>query len=236
MSLPHAVVVDIEGTVCSIAFVKSVLFPYFLEALPELLSAYFATDAATAAAADGARPYLDAFPEMARGSSDALYMHIKELVDRDLKVTELKALQGYVWTRGYATGAIRAPLYEDVYPALERWQRAGRKLYVYSSGSVPAQKLLFGHTEAGDVTGAFAGYFDTVNAGPKTEAASYGKIAAAVGIDPAALLFLSDNVREIEAAKAAGWNAIVAERPGNAPLTAADRSAHRVVTTFADVP
>ena len=76
-----------------------------------------------------------------------------------------------------------------------------------------AQKLLFGHSDAGDLTPLFSGYFDTVT-GPKREARSYQAIAAAIGFPPADILFLSDTPQEVDAARAAGMQALLIDRSG----------------------
>ncbi|KAK9325109.1 HAD-like domain-containing protein [Lipomyces orientalis] len=229
------VVLDIEGTVCAISFVKDILFPYFLEALPSKLNDHFSS-----CPPPDLQPYIDAFPPTVRTSYDCLYAYIRDLTIADKKVSELKALQGYVWRKGYETGELQAPLFPDVYKAFDLWTGASsfeegkRNIYIYSSGSVDAQILLFAHTEQGDLTGGIQGYFDTVSAGLKTEITSYVKIAEQIGneVDPSEILFLSDNVKEITAAKEAGWEAYIVERPGNAPLSEEDRKAHKVIQNF----
>src|SRR3546814_5046633 len=128
-------------------------------------------------------------------------------MDADRKATPLKALQGWIWRQGYEAGEIKGDIYPDAADALKRWQAAGLKLYVYSSGSVEAQKLIFGHSAAGDLTPCFSGFFDT-NIGGKLEAASYANIATALGLAPRSMLFLSDHPREIEAAATAGMQTV----------------------------
>lgn len=177
---------------------------------------------------------------------------------RDVKIAYLKSLQGYLWEAGYASGALRAPLFKDVAPKVREWTtvttatttgggegegKGGEgegvaRVMIYSSGSVAAQKLLFRHTdgEPADLTGAIADYFDTVNAGPKTERASYDRIAARYPeVPPAEWLFLSDNVREVEAAREAGMRACVVQRPGNAELAADVRGRLEVVESFEEL-
>jgi enolase-phosphatase E1 len=182
---------------------------------------------------------------------------VRDLMARDVKIAYLKALQGYLWEAGYASGALRAPLFADVAPKVREWTSsssssspdpdaqgggggagAGAKVMIYSSGSVPAQKLLFRHTngEPADLTGAITDYFDTVNAGPKTERASYERIAAKYPEVPVAeWLFLSDNVREVEAAREAGMRACVVQRPGNAELAEDVRGRLEVVESFEEL-
>ncbi|KAK4147006.1 HAD-like domain-containing protein [Dichotomopilus funicola] len=237
---PLVVLLDIEGTVCPISFVKDVLFPYALSALPSTLAQEWSSPSFTR--------YRDAFPPEHAATPAALEAHVRDLMSRDVKIAYLKSLQGYLWENGYASGALKAPLFPDVAPRIREWAAskgddAGSEekgsVMIYSSGSVPAQKLLFKHTNTADepdLTGYLADYFDTVNAGPKQEAASYTRIAAAHPEVPVARwLFLSDNVREVEAALEAGMQSYVVVRPGNAPLTPEEEARHRVVRSFEEI-
>ncbi|KAI7283590.1 2,3-diketo-5-methylthio-1-phosphopentane phosphatase [Hortaea werneckii] len=230
MAAVQNILLDIEGTICPISFVKDTLFPYAVKALPDVLARKW----------DDAdfRPYKDAFPQEHRTSPAALQAHVEDLTKRDVKIAYLKNLQGYLWEDGYKTGAYATPLFSDVTPKLQEWKDAGKQVAIYSSGSVFAQKLLFQHvlSEGGrveDKTGLIDGWFDTVNAGLKTEAASYRRIvAAALGWDAETTLFLTDNVKEVDAAAAAGVQTILVDRPGNAVLADSDRQRVRVETTF----
>ncbi|SPN98324.1 probable Enolase-phosphatase E1 [Cephalotrichum gorgonifer] len=209
----RVVLLDIEGTVCPISFVKDVLFPYALQSLSESLGALWDTEAFA--------PYKHAFPQEYQTSPDAFKGHVEDLVAADVKAPYLKALQGYLWEDGYRSGKLRAPIFDDVSPAITSWHAAGLTIMIYSSGSVPAQKLFFGHTTAdpSDLTPLITDWFDTVNAGPKTEQASYSKIASKYpGIPSSQWLFLSDNLAEVRAAKEAGMLALPVVRPGNAPI------------------
>jgi enolase-phosphatase E1 len=171
-----------EGTVCPISFVKDTLFPYALKALPDVLAVKWDSEEF--------KPYRDAFPKDARSSPAALQAHVEDLTKRDVKVAYLKNLQGYLWETGYKTGAYSTPLFQDVAPRLKAWKDGGIDLAIYSSGSVFAQKLLFEHVHmAGSGTQAcedlkdlFSAWFDTTNAGPKTEAESYRKIEHALNV------------------------------------------------------
>lgn len=165
-------------------------------------------------------------------------------MSRDVKIAYLKSLQGYLWESGYRSGALKAPLFPDVAPKIASWTGGGddgeTKVMIYSSGSVPAQKLLFRHTngEPADWTPQITDFFDTVNAGPKTEASSYEKILAKhkeLAPEAGEWLFLSDNVKEVEAAKKAGMQSVVVERPGNAELSEEERARHRVVRSFEEL-
>lgn len=149
-------------------------------------------------------------------------------IDEDRKATPLKELQGLIWEEGYAAGAFRGALYGDVVPALRAWHAGRIRLYVYSSGSVAAQRLLFGHSDEGDLTPLFSGFFDT-RIGAKIEGESYRRIAAEIGLAPGAILFLSDSERELDAAVASGLQTIRLARDG------AVDSRHRVVESFAEI-
>jgi enolase-phosphatase E1 len=183
----RAVLTDIEGTTSSIAFVTDTLFPYARERL---------------------RAYLAEHPEEAQGVPVET---IERWIDEDRKEPVLKAVQGRIWRQGYQRGELKGHIYPDVAEALRQWHEQGLRLFVYSSGSVEAQKLIFGHSEAGDLTPLFAGYFD-LGTGSKLESASYVRIAREIGEEPSAILFLSDNPREIEAAREAGLRAQLIDR------------------------
>ena len=154
------------------------------------------------------------------------------LMDQDRKATALKSLQGKVWAEGYASGELKGQVYEDVPRALARWTRRARRVAIFSSGSVLAQKLIFGHTNFGDLTPYLSGYFDTTT-GPKGEAESYtphrrGPAAATRGV----MLFVSDVFAELEAAREAGLQTALAVRSDTLPTSAA----HRLITTFDRLP
>jgi enolase-phosphatase E1 len=199
-----AVVTDIEGTTSSLAFVKEQLFPYARRELSAYVRAHasslgeIATQIRAAAGASSL-------------STQAMIDTLMQWMDEDRKITPLKTLQGMIWKEGYEHGQLRGHVYEDAARALRAWHAAGIRLYVYSSGSVEAQKLLFGHSSQGDLTPLLSGYFDTVT-GPKLEPRSYQSIAAALGLPPSALVFLSDHPGETHAAAAAGMQTILLAR------------------------
>lgn len=193
--MDHAVVTDIEGTTSSLAFVKEVLFPYAKTHLADYVARH--------RNAPEVRRELDAVRGQPDESDETAVATLLRWIDEDRKATPLKALQGLVWAEGFAAGVLKGQIHADAVRALRKWRAAGAALYVYSSGSVAAQKLLFGNSEAGDLTPLFTGYFDTTT-GPKLEAASYAAIARAVGLGPGRILFLSDNPGELDAAQAAG--------------------------------
>ncbi|KAF4864811.1 Enolase-phosphatase E1 [Colletotrichum siamense] len=209
------VLLDIEGTVCPISFVKDVLFPYAVNVLPATLDKQWDSPDFS--------HYRNTFPDDCVSDRSAFEAHFRDLVSRDVKISYLKALQGYLWKEGYKSGEIKAPLFKDVPGRLLSWKNAGLRLVIYSSGSVPAQKLFFAHTDAqpSDLTPLISGWFDTVNAGLKTESSSYTNILSNFQDTKAdEWLFLSDNPLEVSAAIAAGMRSIPVVRPGNAPLPA----------------
>jgi len=132
-------------------------------------------------------------------------------MDDDKKITPLKTLQGLVWDDGYKKGDFKGHVYNDVPVMLKRWHDQGIKLYVYSSGSVQAQKLLFGYSDHGDLSGLFSGYFDT-RIGNKRDSNSYTQIASATDILPGQILFLSDIEQELQAADIAGMKTVLLAR------------------------
>lgn len=203
---PKAIVTDIEGTTSSIAFVHEVLFPYSRARLAGFVAAHPAEVAAILAAvgAEAGQPDLD---------TEGCVALLLEWHDADRKIGPLKDLQGLIWAEGYASGALKGHIYDDAAAALRRWHDAGIALYVYSSGSVAAQKLLFGHTVQGNLTGLFSGYFDTA-VGGKREPASYRAIAKAIGLPPGEILFLSDVAEELAAAQEAGFDVLLVAREG----------------------
>jgi enolase-phosphatase E1 len=201
----EVVLLDIEGTTTSVDFVYRTLFPFARERVRGFLEERWADPAVRAdierlraehAGEPGGAPPWDEAP-----AGVAAYVHW--LMDRDRKSTGLKALQGRIWEEGFAAGRLRGEVYPDVPPALRRWRAQGRRLAIFSSGSVLAQKLLFGSTPGGDLTGLLHAYFDTTT-GPKASLESYTRISAALAAPPQALLFLSDIPAELDAARAAG--------------------------------
>lgn len=157
---------------------------------------------------------------------------ITRLMDGDLKATGLKQLQGLIWKAGFESGELQAHVYDDVPTALTEWNEEGVDVRIYSSGSVATQKLFFEHTIAGDLLHCFRGHYDTTT-GPKKEVASYQQIASAFGLHAAELLFISDVVAELDAARSAGLQTALALRPGNADVEPSH--GHIEISTFADV-
>jgi enolase-phosphatase E1 len=204
-------VTDIEGTTTPIAFVKDILFPYAQKHLPDFVRAH-AGNPEVADALTGVRAAL-AKPE---ASVQECMELLENWMRHDVKATPLKTLQGLVWEDGYRRGNFVAPVYADVVPLLERSRAKRVPVYVYSSGSIAAQKLLFSHTDKGNLLGYFKDYFDTTS-GLKTEVSSFQKIAAVLGVlNLQDILFLSDSAAEVMAARKAGWKAIQVFRDGSA--------------------
>lgn len=221
---------DIEGTTGSISFVRDVLFPYARRELPRFVREH--------AAEPEVRRWLDQVAtEHGAVCDDAVIVEVLQgWIDEDRKHTALKALQGMLWAEGYRRADFTAHVYPDAVDALRRWRAAGHPMAVYSSGSVPAQKLFFGHSDAGDLLPLFDAFFDTTSGG-KREAASYARIAAALGREPGSILFLSDVVAELDAARDAGLRTVLVDRAEDypQPRTGAACNGHARVESFAAI-
>ncbi|MEO3865069.1 acireductone synthase [Rheinheimera fenheensis] len=205
-----AIITDIEGTTSRISFVTEILFPYAARELPEFMQQH-ASDPAVAEQLAACRSLM----QQPDASLDAVIAQLQQWIAEDKKVTPLKALQGMVWQHGYQSGAFSGHVYQDVFEALKRWQQQGVKLYVYSSGSVQAQQLLFKYSDFGDMTPLFSGYFDT-RIGGKGEMSSYAAILQHLQLPPKQVLFLSDVVAELDAAAPLGMATIQLIREGQA--------------------
>ena len=238
----RAILLDIEGTTTPIAFVTQVLFPYARAHLRPHLerhageAAYEALlvrlhDEHVSAVRDG-----EEVPRWAdRSPNDRLTSaveYVEWLMDRDRKSTALKELQGEIWEDGYRRGELVGEVFPDVRPALQRWNDQHLQVGIFSSGSVLAQKLLFGQSSAGDLTPFLRWYFDT-NVGAKADAASYRRIANQIAVPAGAVLFLSDVMRELDAARTAGMQVRLVVRPGNAPVSAS--ADYQPIHSLADV-
>ncbi|GII26860.1 acireductone synthase [Planotetraspora mira] len=229
MSEIRWIVLDIEGTTSSTESVHVGLYAYARPRLgPWIDGRPGDPDVRSAVAQVKAEAGL---PEEAATAEVVRVLH--EWMDGDVKATPLKTLQGRIWAEGFAAGELTAHFFPDVAPALRAWHEAGHRLAVFSSGSVASQRPWFRHTDAGDLSTLVERHFDTVNAGPKREPASYTRIAQDLG-EPATLLFLSDVPAELDAAAAAGWRTTGVRRPGE-PSAAADFGPHPVVTSFEEV-
>lgn len=194
----QAILTDIEGTTTSLSFVKDVLFPYAEQHMEAFVTAH-RQDPVVAKLIDDVRLEVGN-PTL---SLNEAIKQLRQWIAEDKKITPLKAIQGLLWEEGYRRGDFTGHVYADAARNLRRWHEQGIKLYVYSSGSVHAQKLLFGYSDAGDLTPLFSGYFDTT-IGHKRDAAAYQRIVEQIGLPAAAILFLSDIREELDAAQQAG--------------------------------
>jgi enolase-phosphatase E1 len=221
----RAVLVDIEGTTSTIAFVHDVLFPY----ADEHLDAYVAAHRDEPQVAHAMREAARLAGEGPDAPDGTILAHLHHWLREDVKATPLKTLQGLIWAEGYAHTGLRGHVYPDAAAGLRRWHADGLRLYVYSSGSIEAQKVLFAHSDQGDLSPLFSGNFDTTT-GPKRESASYDAIAKAIGLQPGDIVFLSDVDAELDAARAAGMQTVRLLRPADTPPGAT--TTHRGVAGF----
>ena len=230
----QAVLLDIEGTVTPISFVHDVLFPYarahvesFLDShsnQPEVQADIQKLREEQANDAEELRqPQID--------SIDTAVTYVNRLIDLDRKSPVLKSLQGKIWKAGYEDGSLKSPVYPDVVEAFERWRDVGITINIFSSGSVLAQRLLFAYTDAGDLSRYIDQYFDT-SVGKKIDPQSYLTIAASLSFDPTQILFVSDVVAELDAAKIAGMQTRLCIRPGNPPQPA---SQYQSIASFEEL-
>jgi enolase-phosphatase E1 len=218
-----AILTDIEGTTSAVSFVFEVLFPYAAKHLPEFVR----QNAERADVAEQLQAVRQDSDEPAADVERVIGILLSWIAE-DRKATPLKALQGMVWQQGYQAGQLKGHVYPDAVEALERWHQDGYQLFVYSSGSIQAQRLIFGCSEAGDLSPLFSGYFDTTS-GPKREAQSYQRITREMGYQPEQILFLSDIVQELDAAREAGMATCGLVRDGG------ELAGHPNVSNFAQI-
>jgi len=245
MSAAKLYLLDVEGTVAPLTLTSEVLFPYarkhfesFLNASihdPAVLKDLMELKRDNLAETDPRAPTLrltgeiDIFFLSSEIGIPLVLKYLLWLMDRDRKSTALKSLQGKIWKAGFESGELNGTVFPDVPPAFERWAANG-KVAIYSSGSVEAQKLFFRYSSHGDLSPLISGYFDT-RTGPKMEPASYAAIAAAMSVDPVEAMFFSDVVRELDAARDAGFETRLVVRPGNPPVD--DAHGHPSIESFA---
>jgi enolase-phosphatase E1 len=235
----RVVLLDIEGTTTPIAFVHDVLFPFARARVRDWFASRPASDPEAAAIIEELQREYAA--DVAAGKSpprdpgawtlETIVERVHALIDQDRKSTPLKRLQGHIWEQGYAAGSLESRVYPDVPPALARWRQSGIGIGIFSSGSVLAQKLLFAHSDAGDLTPFFRWYFDT-SVGAKVESGSYRRIAEAVEAGPHEILFVSDVARELDAARDAGIETRLCVRP---PAVRPPDDRHVVITSFEQI-
>ncbi|KAL7748975.1 tRNA-dihydrouridine synthase 3 [Sorochytrium milnesiophthora] len=242
----RALVTDIEGTTTDILFVHNVMFPYAHDHIEQFVQQHLAspTDKVCQVLeqlkeqsdqdAQAEQSDDDFVPMQSVDDLQSIIAYVKWQMKHDRKTTSLKLLQGLMWADAFASGEIVGEVYDDVVPVLRELHAAGIPLYVYSSGSVAAQKLLFGHSKHGDLTTLFSGNFDTTT-GSKLEAGSYTRIAADIKQAPADVMFVSDNVKELLAAKEAGMQTALSLRENNAPVTDDDRQMYHAIASFSEL-
>src|SRR6185369_9659445 len=210
-----AVLLDIEGTTTPISFVHEVLFPFARRRLHAFLEAHQSRQDVIR----DLKQLADEHQHDVEGyltPPDLAEPYLNWLIDQDRKSPALKALQGKIWEEGYAVGTLQAPLFPDVPTAMRHWQNASVSINIFSSGSVLAQKLLFSHTDFGDLSGLINRYFDT-EVGRKNEPASYERIAMELGLAANEIHFVSDVATELDAARGVGMITALCVRPGNLP-------------------
>lgn len=224
-----AVVLDIEGTTSATGFVVDVLYPYARERFGELLASR-GDEPAVARAVAQVRE-LAGEPDADAGRVEKI---LGEWVDADRKATPLKTLQGILWAEGFARGELVSHFYPEVIGVLRGWAADGVRLYVYSSGSVAAQRAWFTCSPEGSLMELVSGFYDTENAGPKQEPESYRTISATVGVAAERTLFLSDRLGELDAARDAGWLTVGVRRAGE-PYFAAGVGGHPEAAAFDEI-
>ena len=216
------VLLDIEGTTSSIDFVHEVMFPFARKRVPEFVATNWDSDQLNSCIALLANDLGESSVESwltgdAESNQQTVIDAVCGMIDNDVKATGLKQLQGIIWKSGFHSGEMVAHLYDDTAPALRRWKEQGLDLRIYSSGSIAAQKLFFGHSVGGDLLDLFSAHYDTTT-GPKKEAESYRKIVADAGVDANRIVFVSDIAAELDAAAEAGLQTVLSIRPGNAAV------------------
>ncbi len=234
----RAILLDVEGTTSSIAYVTETLFPYARGELRAFLNERW-DSAEVVRARDLIAQDAGAanFAQWCAGRSvaaeiDLVCAEVNRLMDGDIKATGLKELQGLIWREGYRAGLLQSHVFPDVPPALAAWTKLGMDVRIFSSGSIAAQRVFFAHTGFGDLTPFFRGHYDTT-VGPKRVATSYLKIAADMQLPTAEILFVSDITLELDAARAAGMATALAVRPGNA--TPSVEHGHAVIGEFSEI-
>lgn len=221
------ILTDIEGTTSSIDFVHKVLFPFSEERLPSFIQKYASEPEVTASLEVARKTMLEEGKEA--GNLDDIIEEMLLWIEDDRKHTALKKIQGMIWKEGYENGSIKGHIYPDVPGALKHWKENGLNLGVFSSGSVDAQKLLFSHSDFGNLSHYFSHHFDT-ETGPKREKKSYELIAQKLSVTPSEILFLSDIEEELNAAREAGYHTVQLVRHGTTPS-----ERHKQAKDFSDI-
>ncbi|CCG84048.1 protein of unknown function [Taphrina deformans PYCC 5710] len=225
-----ALLLDIEGTTTPISFVTDVLFPYAQAQYADYINRNWNDKSFSS--------YKEAFASEDKSlvaDPETLIAFVLKKHASNEKHTAFKSLQGALWKSGYEDGSIKSIVYPDVPRKIQALSDSEIGTYIYSSGSIPAQKLLFKYSDQGDLTPSLRGYYDTSTAGAKTAASSYTKINESVNLKTGDWLFLSDNVNEVRAAQEAGMQSYVVSRPGNAELNAEERQTFKVIESFDEI-
>lgn len=234
----RGLLLDIEGTVAPIAYVYDILFPFARAQLSPFLMDHWDDPEVAAAreqiARDTGAESFEAWYFAGQNADpvERLSRHLIQLMNTDAKSTGLKALQGLIWRGGYERGELKSTLFDDVPATLRAWVSAKRDVRIYSSGSVEAQRVFFAHTTAGDLTPLLRGHYDT-RVGPKQSSGSYSLIAADMQLSPNQVLFLSDVVGELDAARESGMRTGLVARPGNRPTPPGHE--HPTITNFGQI-
>ena len=215
-----AILLDIEGTTTPIDFVHKTLFPFARERVSKFVETHFASlhDEINLLVDESTRDATYTVP-VDPTEPGSISAYLEHLIDVDRKSTALKSVQGMIWKDGYESGELTSQIFDDVPRALERWREDGKRIAIFSSGSVLAQRLLFRHTDHGDLTEFIDAYFDT-KIGSKRETTSYSMIASELGLEPGEILFISDIVAELDAASDAGMQVALSVREGNESVEA----------------
>lgn len=220
------VVIDIEGTTSSTWFVQRTLYPYSRERF----AAYLAAHRSRTDVEDMVQMVRDLSGEP-RADDARVVWWLNHWLDDDKKMTPLKAFQGWIWDEGFARGELTSHFFDDAIPCMRRWKAAGLVLSIFSSGSVNAQRAWFGHSPEGDILWLFSNHFDTENTGHKRVPESYRIMTGRLGVPPSQIVFLSDLVAELDAAREAGWNTVGVRREGD-EYWQAGVGDHPAITTF----
>ena len=241
-TVAKCILLDIEGTTTPIDFVYQVLFPFARTHVKDYLARHWSSadvqnDLAQLREEQAADAQQGLAPPVLRENSDQSKLettvaYVHWLMDRDRKSTPLKSLQGKIWEEGYQAGELLSQVFDDVPPAMKRWREQGKRICIYSSGSLLAQKLLFAHTVAGDLMPLISDYFDTT-VGAKKEADSYCRIATNLQLPAEEIVFISDVVAELDAAQAAGLQCVMSLRPGNHPQPPSH--SYKIIHSFAEL-
>jgi enolase-phosphatase E1 len=225
-----AYLLDVEGTTTPIDFVHKILFPYAKKRISGFVEENFSEITPEIAQLEAESAAEKEYPSLFdKKSAGSIAAYLEYLIDVDRKSTPLKSIQGKIWQAGYESGELKSQIFDDVPRAFKRWKAAGKKIAIYSSGSVLAQKNLFKYTDHGDLTQFISNYFDT-NIGGKREAASYAAITKILKMNGDDILFISDVPAESDTARSTGCQTALSVRPGNDEIT--EDPIHRVILSF----